>query len=237
LSGWTSNQGLGVNPTVRGKTTSTWASGTVTDFTGDEFALNGGCPVVRVYPGANGTAGATTTHRFAVGATEGHGAIVMNRSAVFEWNTVWVGFGWLDIRFQGEPVNPTPQQVLVNKILQGALPVACQQPIDPTDGPGGEPSVDVVPAVTALHQNTPNPFNPATRIQFDLAAPGRVRLRIYDATGKLVRILVDETRPAGRYTESWMGLDVSGARVASGVYFYKLDATGFAATRKMVLLQ
>jgi flagellar hook assembly protein FlgD len=91
--------------------------------------------------------------------------------------------------------------------------------------------------VSALHPNVPNPFNPTTTIAFDLASAGRVQLRIYDVTGKLVRTLVDESRPAGRYTETWTGIDVVGARVASGVYFYRLDAMGFASTRKMVLLQ
>jgi hypothetical protein len=100
-----------------------------------------------------------------------------------------------------------------------------------------EPSPSAVPSVSTLYQNVPNPFNPTTQIRFDVATPGRVHLRVYDVAGKLVRTLVDETRPAGRYTETWAGLDVAGAKVASGVYFYRLDAAGFAATRKMVLLQ
>jgi hypothetical protein len=236
LSNVITNQGVSVNPIVRGKTTNTWASGAVTNFTGDEFALNGGCPTVRAYDMASASGGATLTHRYAAGVTESTGgAIIMNRNAALKWNTVWMGFGWLDIRYAGPPTSPGPQEVLANKILNGTLPVSCAGG-EPTGVPIG-PSPTAVPSVTALHQNTPNPFNPTTQIRFDLAAVGRVELRIYDVTGKLVRTLVDETRPAGRYAETWTGLDAAGDKVASGVYFYRLDAAGVAATRKMVLLQ
>jgi hypothetical protein len=235
LSGVVADQGVAVNPLVRGKTSNTWASGATTNFTGDVLALNGGCPTIRAYDGANATAGATITHRYASGATEGLGAIVMNRSAALKWNTVWMGFGWLDIRYPSGPTTLAPQRVLAGKILSGVLPGACIQS-DPTDG-ASDPAVDAVPAVSALHQNVPNPFNPTTMIAFDVAVAGRVQLRIYDVSGKLVRTLVDESRLAGRYAETWTGIDALGTRVASGVYFSRLDAEGFAATRKMVLLQ
>jgi hypothetical protein len=93
------------------------------------------------------------------------------------------------------------------------------------------------PAATRLAQNFPNPFNPTTRIEFDLAAPGLVRLRIYDAAGRLVRSLVDESMPAGRYVRLWDGRDARGSAVASGIYFYRLDAGAYTQTRKMVLLR
>jgi hypothetical protein len=146
-----------------------------------------------------------------------------------------MGFGWLDVRDQEQPANPGPQEVLATKILDGTVPAACQSG-DPTDRPG-DAAVEAVPAVTALHQNVPNPFNPTTTIAFDLASAGHVQLRVYDVTGKLVRTLLDTWRPAGRYAETWTGLDATGAKVASGVYFSRLDSEGFVATRKMVLLQ
>jgi hypothetical protein len=93
------------------------------------------------------------------------------------------------------------------------------------------------PEDTYLAQNFPNPFNPATKIAFGLAVSGRVRLRIYDASGRLVRALVDETRPAGHYIEPWDGRDAHGIAAASGVYFYQLEAGAFTETRKMVLLR
>jgi hypothetical protein len=98
------------------------------------------------------------------------------------------------------------------------------------DGPG-------TPRATYLAQNYPNPFNPATTIAFALAGPGRVSLRVYDATGRLVRVLLDESRSAGRYEEAWDGCDAAGRGVASGVYFYRLEAEAYTQTRKMVLLR
>ena len=62
-------------------------------------------------------------------------------------------------------------------------------------------------------------------------------LAVYNVEGKLVRVLVDRTRPAGRYEVQWNGTSSSGAPVASGVYFYKLVTKGFAQTKKMVLLK
>jgi len=93
------------------------------------------------------------------------------------------------------------------------------------------------PLATYLEQNYPNPFNPSTRIAFGLKAPSHVRLRIYDAAGRLVRVLVEERRDAGTYNEIWNGLDDSGRAAASGVYFYGLTAGNFRETKKMVLLR
>jgi hypothetical protein len=93
------------------------------------------------------------------------------------------------------------------------------------------------PEASYLAQNYPNPFNPMTKVEFGLVAPGRVSLRIYDAAGRLVRVLAEGDRPAGRYAELWDGCDASGRAVASGVYFYRLDAGAFTQTRKMILLR
>jgi len=93
------------------------------------------------------------------------------------------------------------------------------------------------PEATYLAQNYPNPFNPTTRIAFGLAAPGNVSLRIYDAAGRLVRVLVEGARPAGTYAEMWDGRDSGGRAAASGIYFYRLTAGAFTETRKMALLR
>jgi hypothetical protein len=94
-----------------------------------------------------------------------------------------------------------------------------------------------VPEASYLAQNYPNPFNPMTRVKFGLVASAHISLRIYDAAGRLVRVLVEGDRAAGRHTELWDGCDASGKSVASGVYFYRLDAGSFTQTRKMILLQ
>jgi hypothetical protein len=100
---------------------------------------------------------------------------------------------------------------------------------------GDEPAT--VPDATFLAQNFPNPFNPSTTIKFGLKEKGHVSLRIYDASGRLVGILIDESKPAGRHTAEWSGKDLNGSPVASGVYFYMLKAGLFEETRKMVLLR
>ena len=230
------DQGLSVNPLVRGHASNTFANGGIVNFTGDEFALNGGCPAVRAYDTADPSAGATQTHRYAAGATNGRGAIIMNRNAALKWNTVWMGFGWFDIRFSGAPTSPTPSRLLATKVLSQTVAAACNRPGGTTDTGDGD-AVDAPPMKTALHANVPNPFNPTTRIAFDLATSGHLRLDVYDAAGRLVRTLVNGETVAGRHVATWTGIDEAGVRVASGVYFYRLDAPDYQATRKMVLLQ
>lgn len=84
-----------------------------------------------------------------------------------------------------------------------------------------------------LEANAPNPFHATTRVAFVLPAPGPVRLRIFDAAGRLVRTLVDGDLPAGPHELVWDGRTASGAAPA-GVYFYTLTAGGQDITRKML---
>jgi hypothetical protein len=95
-----------------------------------------------------------------------------------------------------------------------------------------------LPTEFALHQNVPNPFNPATVVAYDVPVGGaHMSIRIYDVAGRLVRTLVDSRQPAGRYTVSWRGEDSNGQTAASGVYFCRMEAGAFTETRKMVLLK
>ena len=89
----------------------------------------------------------------------------------------------------------------------------------------------------SLAQNYPNPFNPITTIAFSIADDAQVSLRVYDVTGALVRTLVDESRKKNNYRITWDGKNNQGTSVASGVYFYRLVAGDFQATKKMVLLR
>jgi len=94
-----------------------------------------------------------------------------------------------------------------------------------------------LPAATRLVGNHPNPFNPSTSIAYDLAGNCRVRLDIFDTSGRLVRTLVDETQAAGRRTATWQGRDDQGRRLSSGVYLYRLRAGDFRATGRMTLIK
>jgi hypothetical protein len=103
-------------------------------------------------------------------------------------------------------------------------------------------SPNISPKGYELYQNYPNPFNPTTTISFDVAESSNVRLTIYDSTGKEVRILTRETKSPGSYSVLWDGTNKAGQKIASGVYFYKLEIFNktnniiFSKTQKMVLL-
>jgi hypothetical protein len=95
----------------------------------------------------------------------------------------------------------------------------------------------VLPRSFALRQNVPNPFNPTTRIRFDLPEAAGVRLVIYDVSGRKIRELASGAMAAGAREVTWDGRDAAGRAAASGIYFYRLDAGRFTQTRKMILLR
>jgi len=93
-----------------------------------------------------------------------------------------------------------------------------------------------------LLPNRPNPFNPTTVIPFEISAtPGashRVRIAVYNAAGEMVRLLLDETFPAGTRGEVlWDGSDYRGRPVASGLYYCRFDAGAYRDTRRMTLIR
>jgi hypothetical protein len=102
---------------------------------------------------------------------------------------------------------------------------------------GSDITEDDIPKAYELAQNFPNPFNPVTTIRFDIRKKGHVRLRIYNVAGQLVKTLVDDVMDPGSYTSEWTGVNNAGAEVASGVYFYRLEAAGYENVKKMVLLR
>jgi hypothetical protein len=103
---------------------------------------------------------------------------------------------------------------------------------------------DYFPAAYTVSQNYPNPFNPTTTIQYTLPYPSNVNLTIYNILGQRIRVLVNESQYAGDMKVVWDGTNSAGVRVASGVYFYRLQATGIAdpnqswnVTRKMIVMR
>jgi hypothetical protein len=89
-----------------------------------------------------------------------------------------------------------------------------------------------------LYQNAPNPFNPTTRIRYEVPlGGGKVAIRIFDVAGRLVKTLVDGHETYGQKTITWDGTNESGGHVASGVYFCRMEAPGFAKTVKVTLIR
>jgi len=114
---------------------------------------------------------------------------------------------------------------------QALCPAAQMTSIETTDSS--------VPKSFSLKQNYPNPFNPSTTIGFDIAGTGSqsVKLELFDASGRRIKILVNAPLSAGSYAISWDGKDENGRPVSSGVYFYKLTADSFTETKTTVLLK
>ncbi|MCC7262644.1 MAG: T9SS type A sorting domain-containing protein [Candidatus Latescibacteria bacterium] len=95
----------------------------------------------------------------------------------------------------------------------------------------------LTPVVFALHPNYPNPFNPSTTIRFSLPRAGEAELCIYNLMGQRVATLMYGVQEAGPHVLQWNGRDEQGRELASGVYFYRLQAGGRVETRKLLLLR
>lgn len=89
-----------------------------------------------------------------------------------------------------------------------------------------------IPSGFSLKQNYPNPFNPVTNIEFALPNKSFVKLVVYDMLGKTVETLVNNEYGAGTYKVDW-----NAANLPSGVYFYKLETSGFTDVKKMILVK
>ncbi len=92
-------------------------------------------------------------------------------------------------------------------------------------------------APTLMRQNTPNPFNPLTEIRFALGSAGPADLRIYDSSGRSVRVLVEGQLPAGEHVVTWDGRTDNGEALPSGVYYYELRTKQGRESRKALLLK
>ncbi|MCB1151266.1 T9SS type A sorting domain-containing protein [bacterium] len=88
-----------------------------------------------------------------------------------------------------------------------------------------------------LGRNAPNPFNPGTRIEFELPAAADIALEIYNVKGERVATLLDGVTPAGRHHVAWNGRDDAGQEQASGVYLTRLTVGDRVETRRMSLVR
>jgi hypothetical protein len=155
-----------------------------------------------------------------------------------------------------------PRRLVLPVQQQGAV-VTCTLPSDPNVLPLGHylvfAMVDDIPSTAAifrvdpgqstaasplpprglvLHAAAPNPFNPTTVLRYELVAPSQVMARVFDASGRLVRVLLrGPSVPSGTHALAWDGRDDAGAGVASGVYRVLLEADGARAERAVTLVR
>jgi len=100
-----------------------------------------------------------------------------------------------------------------------------------------QPTPDELPVSIELGQNHPNPFNPATTIEFTLNRRSNVSIAVYNLLGERIRVLVEGVRPVGLHRVTWDGTDSRGDDVASGIYLYRLTADGYETSKKMMFLK
>ncbi len=131
---------------------------------------------------------------------------------------VYFAFGYEAIN------NATDRELVMQRVLDWLLP--------PVTVVGGIPS-----AAARLDQNIPNPFNPSTKICFQVGQTEMVSLKVFDLAGQLVRVLSEGVHLAGDYEVTWDGRDQTGRQISSGTYFYRLENEEGSLTRKMILVK
>jgi hypothetical protein len=195
----------------------------------DTLVVYGGCPLINDFDifTPQGTANLEMSYH---GNGSTGGAIVSQTTTNPLGNTVGFllsGFSYhyiRDARAGGIPARTIHMQRILNWL---------GNPVGPATGVAQAPRY-----TNSLAQNYPNPFNPTTTIEYSIARPGRVTLRVYNVAGQLVRTLVDEPQEPGRVRSvRWDGRNNAGNTVSSGVYLYQLEAPGYVRTKKMVVLK
>jgi hypothetical protein len=129
----------------------------------------------------------------------------------------------------------SPAHQLMNSYLVGSGPISIAI-YDPSPTLIS-PDRTQIPQEVTLYQNYPNPFNPDTRIQFRQKKRNYIQLRVYNVSGQMVRLLIDDAMPAGIHEVTWDGKDRSNTQLPSGIYFYQLKVGEFEAIKRMILLK
>ena len=163
-------------------------------------------------------------------------------NGVIEFDVIPVNFVLAQGEVQAVVVTFTPQAELLYEdilIIESNDPINSQYEVL-LSGSGYELTGldDQLPLVTKVDQNYPNPFNPETKIAFSIANKEQfAKLEIFNIKGQKVKTLVNEELEVGKYSVIWKGNDISGRKVASGVYFYKFDTDDYHNIKKMLLLK
>ncbi len=103
-------------------------------------------------------------------------------------------------------------------------------------GVEGEPKDRTMPTVFKLSQNSPNPVRGTTSISYQLPKPAKVSVVIYNILGQAVKNINEGSKEAGYYNIKWDGRDNRNSLLGNGIYFYRLQAGEYSATKKLVLM-
>ena len=150
----------------------------------------------------------------------------MNAAGTFEQIGYLAGFG--------TTIEPKAYSFIDSKLDAGTYSYRLKQ-IDFDGSYEYSDAVEVevsIPAVYSLDQNYPNPFNPSTTIKYSIAEDGFVKLAVYNMLGEEVAMIVNTTQKAGRYE-----VNFNASELSSGVYIYKLEASKYTASKKLMLLK
>ncbi len=199
--------------------------------------LRGGCPVVNhfdVVAPVEGIEDAELVVEYVRSDASAAPAGVAYSHPILGYRTVNLGFG---MEFMMDALLPTGHYATGIRdrvdLMANIMEYFEREPTGQGTGVAGAQD-----AVTRLGFARPNPFNPVTTIEYALAASGHVTIRVYDAAGRVVRTLVNGAADAGGYAATWDGTTDGGDRIASGVYFVRMETgDGFRSARKMVLLK
>ena len=86
-------------------------------------------------------------------------------------------------------------------------------------------------------KNYPNPFNPTTKIAFEIGESGKTKVEVFNVKGQKIKTLLNEKMEIGKHSVMWNGNDSNNKRVSSGMYFYKVTVNGNQKTNKMIMLK
>ncbi|MDD3642831.1 MAG: FlgD immunoglobulin-like domain containing protein, partial [Candidatus Krumholzibacteria bacterium] len=201
---------------------------TGTLFAGMQYYAFAGCPIINQFDVIETTGpGAYCLQYPDFNSLQYYAGIYTNQTNNFDYamRTVWIGHSFMYVRDAGTGT-------LIRNRMVDAVYKFFENPVN-TDITGDE-----TPMAFGLAQNFPNPFNPSTRISFTLPVKSHVSLRIYNVAGQLVKTLADGAMDAGSHELTWDGTNNLGSSVASGVYFYKINAgNDYENMKKMVLLR
>lgn len=146
-------------------------------------------------------------------------------------------FAFFDDNDYGSAAGQTEGGGILNggKIRYAALDLEFQNPCNAIVTGSDE---NTIPEnIASLSQNFPNPFNPVTKIQYQVKEASDIAIDVYNVKGQKIKTLVNENLPVGNYEVIWNGNDDNNRQVSSGIYFYKLKSGNQSQTKKMVLMK